>query len=90
MYNNVLVKANDNHIKTVLLQGTPVAKEYILLVSNPCTTSMSKMKNNTLSNMVNKKINCFIVLSFILLCFKFYIFNQIMRLRGVMTVKVSW
>ena len=44
MYNNVLVKANDNHIKTVLLQGTPVAKEYMLLDSNPCMTSMSKMQ----------------------------------------------
>jgi|LakMenEpi03Aug12_release.lakeMendotaPanAssembly.Ray.scaffolds.fasta_scaffold3228580_1 hypothetical protein len=53
VHHNVLVKANDNHIKIGLLQGTPVAKEYILLVSNPCITSMSKMKNNTLNSIVN-------------------------------------
>ena len=53
MYNNVLVNANDNHIKTVLVQGTPVAKEYTLSVNNPCITSMIKIKNNTLNNIVN-------------------------------------
>jgi hypothetical protein len=53
VHHNVLVKANDNHIKIGLLQGTPVTKEYILLVSNPCITSMSKMKNNTLNSIVN-------------------------------------
>ena len=53
MYNNVLVKANDNHIKTVLLQGIPVAKEYKLSDSNPCITSMIKIRNNTLNKIVN-------------------------------------
>ena len=69
MYNNVLVNANDNHIKTDLLQGTPVAKEYKLLLNNPCITSMVKIKNNTLSNMLNMNKNCFTVLLFIVLNF---------------------